>query len=110
MDLLACSISRYLINSRFMTIESIALSDLVSNNDNSNFSSNSRSSRYSKTARHEWDLNRGITGLSQRRIIEIRFVFSYTGGGSGSGFSLVCRLEASVLNYSQKSNGQNQLV
>ena len=59
---------------------------------------------------HEWDLNREIIELSRRRILEIILGFSYTGGGSGSEFSLVCRLEASVLNYSQKSNGENQLV
>jgi len=52
----------------------------------------------------------GITKLSCQRILGMRFGFSYTGGGSGSGLALVYHLEANVLNYSQKSNGHYQFA
>jgi len=94
---LAFSVSRSLKNSGFRIVEPTTLSDLVSNNERSNYSSNSRYSRYSKTTGHERDLNRGITELSWRRIFRMRLGFSYIGGGPGSRFSLVRLLEASVL-------------
>ncbi len=56
-DRLALSISKSTRNCGLLIVESIALSDLVSNNDSSNYSSNSSSSRYSKMSGHEWDLN-----------------------------------------------------
>ena len=64
MDLLDFSISRAARKSGFRTIDSRAFSDLVLNNDNSNFSSKSSSSRYLKIASQERDLNTGVTELS----------------------------------------------
>ena len=96
MNLLFLSISRAAAKSGFGMRESSALWDLALNSDNSNLSSKSSSSRYLKIAGQEWDLNKGIMGLSRQCILAIRFGFSYTGGGFGSGFNLAYLLEASV--------------
>ena len=56
-NLLCLSISRAAAKSGLGTREPSALSDLVLNRDNSKLSSKSMSSKYLKTAGHEWDLN-----------------------------------------------------
>jgi len=65
---------------------------VVLNREASNYSSKGRSSKKGHSTGHECDLNKGL-GLTELSclltILGIKFEFSNTGGGFGSGLALV---------------------
>ena len=82
-------------------MSSSAVLELFLNKESSKLSSTENSSTKNHSLGQVWDLKIGV-GLSNPSylltILGIRFGFSNTGGGSGSGLSLVYLLEASVAN------------
>ena len=83
-------------------VSSMSFSDLFLNKESSKFSSKKRSSTKNHSLGQVWDLKTCL-GLNDPSclltILGIRFGFSNTGGGFGSGLALVYLLEASVVKF-----------
>ena len=83
-------------------MSSSVVSDLFLNKESSKFSSKEISSTKNHSLGQVWDLKIGVE-LSDPSclltILGIRFGFSNTGGGFGSGLALVYLLEANVVKF-----------